>query len=34
MHWIDLTIIFIFLAGFSLYGIWQSRFNESSEITF
>ena len=30
MHWIDLTIIFIFLAGFSLYGIWQSRFNESS----
>ena len=34
MHWIDLTIIFIFLAGFSLYGIWQSRFNESSEDYF
>lgn len=34
MHWIDLTIIFIFLAGFSLYGIWQSRFNKSSEDYF
>ena len=34
MHWIDLTIIFIFLVGFSLYGIWQSRFNESSEDYF
>ena len=34
MHWIDLTIIFIFLAGFSLYGIWQSRFNLSSEDYF
>ena len=34
MHWIDLTIIFIFLAGFSLYGIWQSRFNDSSEDYF
>ena len=34
MHWIDLTIIFIILAGFSLYGIWQSRFNESSEDYF
>ena len=34
MHWIDITIIFIFLAGFSLYGIWQSRFNESSEDYF
>jgi len=34
MHWIDLTIIFIFLAAFSLYGIWQSRFNDSSEDYF
>ena len=34
MHWIDLTIIFIFLVGFSLYGIWQSRFNASSEDYF
>ena len=34
MHWIDLTIIFLFLVGFSLYGIWQSRFNKSSEDYF
>ena len=34
MHWIDLTIIIIFLAGFSTYGIYQSRFNKSSEDYF
>ena len=30
MHWVDLTIILIFLAGFSAYGLWQSRYNQSS----
>ena len=34
MHWIDLFIILIFLAGFSIYGIYQSRFNKSSEDYF
>ena len=34
MHWIDLSIILIFLAGFSIYGIYQSRFNKSSEDYF
>ncbi len=34
MHWIDLTIILLFLAGFSIYGIWQSRYNQSSEDYF
>jgi Na+/proline symporter len=34
MHWIDLTIIFIFMAGFSAYGLWQSRLNKSSEDYF
>lgn len=34
MHWIDLSIIIIFLAGFSLYGIYQSRLNTSSEDYF
>ena len=34
MHWIDLSIIIIFLAGFSTYGIYQSRFNKSSEDYF
>ena len=30
MHWIDLTIIILFLGGFSAYGLWQSRFNQST----
>jgi len=34
LHWIDLFIILIFLAGFSIYGIYQSRFNKSSEDYF
>ena len=34
MHWVDLTVIFIFLGGFSAYGLWQSRFNQSSEDYF
>jgi len=34
MHWIDLTIIVIFLAGFSAFGVWQSRFNKSTEDYF
>jgi len=34
LHWIDLSIILIFLAGFSIYGIYQSRFNKSSEDYF
>ena len=34
MHWIDLFIILIFLSGFSIYGIYQSRFNKSSEDYF
>ena len=34
MHWVDLTVIFIFLVGFSAYGLWQSRFNQSSEDYF
>ena len=34
MHWIDLSIILIFFAGFSIYGIYQSRFNKSSEDYF
>ena len=34
MHWIDLTIIVIFLVGFSAFGVWQSRFNNSTEDYF
>ena len=34
MHWVDLTVIFIFLGGVSAYGLWQSRFNQSSEDYF
>ena len=34
MHWIDLTIIVIFLVGFSSFGVWQSRFNNSTEDYF
>ena len=34
MHWIDLTIIVIFLLGFSSFGVWQSRFNNSTEDYF
>ena len=34
MHWIDLTIIVIFLLGFSAFGVWQSRFNNSTEDYF
>ena len=34
MHWIDLTIIVIFLFGFSAFGVWQSRFNNSTEDYF
>lgn len=30
MHWIDLTIIILFLGGFSAYGLWQSRYNRST----
>jgi SSS family transporter len=30
MHWIDLTIIILFLGGFSAYGLWQSRYNQST----
>jgi len=34
MHWIDLTIIVIFLVVFSAFGVWQSRFNNSTEDYF
>ena len=34
MHWIDLLIICLFLGGFSTYGIWQSKFNLSSDDYF
>ena len=34
MHWIDLLIICLFLGGFSIYGIWQSKFNLSSDDYF
>ena len=34
MHWIDLLIICLFLGGFSIYGIWQSQFNLSSDDYF
>jgi len=34
MHWVDLTIIVIFLVGFSSFGVWQSRFNNSTEDYF
>lgn len=30
IHPIDLTIIIVFLAGFALFGLWQSRANKSS----
>ena len=34
MHWSDLTIIVIFLVGFCAFGVWQSRFNNSTEDYF
>ena len=34
MHWVDLLIICLFLMGFSFYGIWQSKFNISSDDYF
>ena len=34
MHWIDLLIICLFLGGFSTYGIWQRKFNLSSDDYF
>ena len=34
MHRIDLTIIVIFLVGFSAIGVWQSRINNSTEDYF
>ena len=34
MHWIDLLIICLFIAGLSIYGIWQSKFNISSDDYF
>jgi len=34
MHWIDLTIIVIFLVGFCAFGVWQSRLNNSTEDYF
>ena len=34
MHWIDLLIVCSFLGGFAFYGIWQSKFNKSSDDYF
>ena len=34
MHWIDLTIIILFLGGFSAYGLWQSQYNQSTSDYF
>ena len=34
MHWIDLLIVCSFLWGFAFYGIWQSKFNKSSDDYF
>ena len=34
MHWIDLLIVCSFLGGFVFYGIWQSKFNKSSDDYF
>lgn len=34
MHWIDLTIIILFLGGFSVYGLWQSQYNQSTSDYF
>ena len=34
IHWIDYFVIFLFLFGFSVYGILQSRINQSSKDYF
>tara|TARA_B100001750_G_scaffold40081_1_gene29060 strand:- start:1227 stop:2639 length:1413 start_codon:yes stop_codon:yes gene_type:complete len=34
LHWIDLLIVCSFLGGFAFYGIWQSKFNKSSDDYF
>ncbi|MHC4942890.1 MAG: sodium:solute symporter [Planctomycetota bacterium] len=34
IHFLDLLIIILFLAGFAGYGLWQSRFNRSPEDYF
>jgi SSS family transporter len=34
IHFLDLSIIILFLAGFAGYGLWQSRFNKSAEDYF
>ena len=34
MHWIDILIVCSFLGGFAFYGIWQSKFNKSSDDYF
>tara|TARA_Y100001947_G_scaffold146304_1_gene141616 strand:- start:997 stop:2412 length:1416 start_codon:yes stop_codon:yes gene_type:complete len=34
IHWIDYFVIFLFLSGFSIYGILQSRSNQSSKDYF